>query len=145
MYRPNLSDFARAETVVVPDIGQIGAGTTVDFLPARQKRRIRRPHGARQADHIVSARVSGDSLAGDFIFDGDRVAVRLNFEMSEVRQGRLVVVRLPCGALALKHFYLTGDGRVRLESRNPAYEDMHFELGEVEVKALVIESVRTWD
>lgn len=140
-----LTDFSRAELIEVPDVGQIGAGSTVEFLPSVRTRKITRPKQSRTGDDLVSAQVAGDSLVGDGIFDGDRVTCRLNFEMSEVTNGRLVIARLPCGGLALKHFYLTDDGRVRLASANPAYEDIYCELEEVEIKALVIESVRSWE
>lgn len=134
--------------MLVRDLGQIGAGSTVEFLPSVRKIKIRRPRNARPYDEIVSARVCGDSLMGDYIFDGDRVHCRTNFEMSEITNGRLVVVRLPCGALTLKHFYLIDDGeavKVRLVSANPAYESREYELEEIEVKAVVIESVRSWE
>jgi SOS-response transcriptional repressor LexA len=143
-----LTDFSRSIKILVSDVGQIGAGTTVEFLPSMRKVKITRPSAARATDDLVSARVCGDSLVGDGIFDGDRVTCRLNFELAEVRDGRLVVARLPCGALVLKHIHFVDDGqtlRVRLVSANPDYEDLEYEFGEVDVRAVVIESVRSWE
>ena len=139
-----LTDFVRAERITVSDYGQVGAGTVVDFMP-RGKVSIFRPRRAKTTDDIVSVTVSGDSLIEDHILDGDRLTLRLNFEMSEVRNGRLVVVGLPCGGLTVKHFYLVDDGhniKVILKAANPAHADLVFDPDEVEVKALVMESVR---
>lgn len=143
-----LSDVRRAEKVRVSDYGQVGAGTVVEFIPRTRPSWITRPRRSKSSDELVSVTVSGDSLIEDNIFDGDRLILRLTFEASEVRNGRLVVVSLPDGGLTVKHFYLEERGeefRVRLAAANPAYPDMEFDLDEVEVKALVIESVRSWD
>lgn len=142
-----LREFKRAERAKVPDYGQVGAGTVVEFIPRKKQAWITRPQRSKSSDDLVTVTVSGDSLIGDGIHDGDRLLLRLNFETSEVKNGRLVVVSLPDGGLTVKHFYLVDNGdelRVRLAAANPAYEDLEFGLDEVEVKALVIESVRSW-
>lgn len=143
-----LSHFSRTEFISVPDMGQIGAGATVEFLPSVKKRKIVRPCHARPYDDLISVRVAGDSLRDDGILDGDRVTCRRNFEMSEVKNGRLVIARIPEGGLVIKHFYIIDNGQeacVSLRAANPAYDDLNYELGEVEIKALVVESVRRWD
>ena len=139
-----LANFTRVERLRVPDVGQIGAGSTVEFIP-RGKVWITRPRNARPGDVLVSARVSGDSLIDDGVFDGDRVTCRSNFDLSELRDGRLVVASLPDGGLVIKHFHLTNDGRVRLASANRAHKDLYCDLDEVEIKAVVLESVRSWE
>ncbi len=143
-----LAEYSRSQIITVPDMGQMGAGATVEFLPSVRKRKITRPKNARPGDDLISARVCGDSLRDDGIMDGDRVTCRLNFEMSEVKNGKLVIAKLPCGGLVLKHFYLLDDGqnvKVLLMSANPAYPDLEYEIDDVEVKAIVMESVRSWD
>ncbi len=142
-----LTEYSRPAIITVPDIGQIAAGTVIDFLPAR-RRKIIRPANARPGDEFISARVCGDSLRDDRIFDGDRVTCRVNFELSEVKNGKLVIAKLPCGALVIKHFYVLDDGasvKVLLISANSDYADLEFEIDEVEVKAIVVESIRSWD
>jgi len=142
-----LSEFTRAELIGVKDYGQVGAGSVVDFLP-RGRASVIRPRRGKSTDEFVTVTVSGDSLIDDRIYDGDRLTLRLNFEMAEVRNGRLVVVKLPCGALTVKHFYLVDDGtrpKVILRAANPQYLDHEYDPDEIEVKALVIESVRGWE
>lgn len=143
MHMTNLKGWSRVEYLMVSDVGQLGAGPAVEFLPSVRKIKIVRPANARSFDSLVAGRISGDSLKDDGILDGDRIICRTNFEMSEVRQGRLVVVRTPFGLL-VKHFYLTDDGMVRLASANRKFKDLVFELEEIEVKALVLETSRTW-
>jgi len=139
-----LSNYARVERIKVSDVGQIGAGSTVEFRP-RGKRWITRPRRARNTNSLVSATVSGDSLIEDGVLDGDYAICRTNFELSEVRQGRLVIVRLPDAELTIKKIYLLENGIVRLAAANRKYEDLYFELDEIEIKALVIETVRRWE
>ena len=50
-----LTDFSRAELIEVPDVGQIGAGSTVEFLPSVRRRKITRPKQSRTGDDLVSA------------------------------------------------------------------------------------------
>ncbi len=139
-----LSGFTRAERVRVPDVGQLAAGSTVLFEP-RGKVWITRPVNARPGDLLVSARISGDSLRNDGIHDGDRITCRTNFVLSEIRNGRLVVVKLPCSGLVVKHFHLQENRMVLLRSANPKYKDLPFDLDEIEIKAVVLESTRIWE
>lgn len=123
---------------------EVGAGASVEYLPFVRKRKIRAVEGARPFDKFISTRVAGDSLRDDGILDGDYAICRLTFKLSEVTNGRLVIVRTPCGLL-VKHFYLTDDGFVRLVSANPKYPDLHFEINDVEVQALVVRTEREWE
>jgi SOS-response transcriptional repressor LexA len=142
-----ITDFTRAEKIIVKNYGQVGAGTVVDFIE-RGRVSIIRPRRAKTSDDIVSVTVSGDSLIDDHIYDGDRLTLRLNFEMSEVKDGRLVVAKLPCGSLTVKHIHFVDDGsdmKVLLKPANPTYPELEYDPDEVEIKALVLESVRSWE
>lgn len=135
---------ARLEYVNVPDFGQIGAGTVVPFQP-RGRVRIPRPRNARSGDVLVSYLVCGDSLEGDKIFDGFRLNCRANFELAEIKNSKIVVVKLPCGDLVAKHFYLLENGKIKLSASNPKYESGYYDLDMIEIKALVLEAVLTVD
>lgn len=139
-----LSHFMRAERVRVDDVGQIAAGSTVEFCP-RGKRWITRPHKARTSDVLVSATVVGDSLIEDGVVDGDRAICRTNFDLTEIKNGRLVIVKLPDARLTIKKFFLLENGWVRLAAANRNHKDLFFALEDVEIKALVIETVRSWE
>ncbi len=137
-----LNELVRAEFMYVPDYGQIGAGSVVPFTPSGRTR-IVRPRTARSFDRLVSYVVSGDSMEGDRIFDGDRVTCRENFEMSEIKNGKIVVAKIPGNDLVIKRFYLLSNGMIKLHSSNPNYKDCKYELNDVEVVALVIEVSRS--
>ena len=64
--------------------------------------------------------VSGDSLLGDGISDGDRVLIHPD---AAYQAGRLFVVRLPDGEIAARHLFVE-DGHIRLRAANDAYEDL---------------------
>jgi SOS-response transcriptional repressor LexA len=143
----NMGAASPFSTISVPVVTEVGAGPLpVAEAPIIGRRRVRAIKGARPCDRYVSAPVSGDSLRDDGILDGDQAILKLTFELSEVTQGRLVVVRCPGGNL-MKHFHLTDDGMVRLASANPEYPDLYFELQDVEVQAIVVrtERVREWN
>lgn len=141
-----LTNFTRADYIRVPYYGQIGAGTVVPFNnESGHKVIVLRPRTAKAWDNYVCFEASGDSLIGDGIFDGDKLVCRTNFEASEITDGKLVVVKLGCGSLLVKHFHLLPNGFVKLSSSNPNYRDQYYELDMIEIKAIVSESVRHWD
>lgn len=66
--------------------------------------------------------VSGDSMTGIGIYDGDTVFVK---SQNEAESGQVVVVRINGEAVTLKRFYHNGES-VILQSENPAYPPMIF-------------------
>ncbi|PYS93094.1 MAG: hypothetical protein DMF64_06065 [Acidobacteria bacterium] len=141
--QPNATSAEVVELIEVPHISEIGAGTSVEYLPFVRKRKIRPVKGARTFDRFISTRIAGDSLHDDGIFDGDYAICRLNFEIEELTNGRLVVIRTPVGLL-MKHFYLAPNARVRLASANPDYPDLFFDIEDVEIQAIVVRTEREW-
>lgn len=129
------------QTIQVKHIGQIGAGSEVDFFEHPRAALIVRPQWVRDFSEAVTAQVSGDSMAGEGILDGDRIVCKVRFEASEIRNGKLVVARLPTGRSVVKRIYFEGD-RVILRSSNPQYDDMVFDRDVIHVEALVKELVR---
>jgi SOS-response transcriptional repressor LexA len=137
-----LSDWKRAKTVNLADYGQVGAGKIVEFIP-RGKRSVILPQ-SQKTEGLVTVSVSGDSLRDLGINDGDRLVCQTKFEKSEVKNGKLVVAQLPCLGLVVK-FFFQFDNKIILRSANPRYEDLIFDADLVEVKAIVIQSVKNWD
>lgn len=116
---------------------QLDPGKRLEQLPIQEWRDITPLKNSRPFDRYCSARVSGNSLYDDGIYDGDYIIARLNFELSEITPGKLVVVLTPYGLL-VKHVYFTLDGRVRLVSANPVYDDLLFDAVDVEVQGIVV-------
>jgi SOS-response transcriptional repressor LexA len=124
-------------SIRIPAICLVGASRSIEHLPIREWRDIRPIKNARPFDRFCAARVSGNSLYDDGIFDGDYIIAKLTFELSEITPGHLVVILTPCGLL-LKHIYQMLDGRIRLVSANPVYADIVFDAADVEIQGVVV-------
>ena len=137
-----LRDWRRTKTVNLQDYGQVGAGKIIDFIPLG-KRVVVLPQ-SRKTEGLVTVTVSGDSLRDMGINDGDQLICQTKFEKSEVKNGKLVVAQLPCLGLVVKFFYQYKN-KIILRSANPRYEDLIYDGDLVEIKAIVIQSVKNWD
>lgn len=88
-------------------------------------------------------RVTGDSMIGDGIFEGDLVLVR---KQATARQGEIVVVRIDDEA-TVKRFYREDDG-IRLQPSNPRLSPMVVrgeEARDVQILGVVIALFRHMD
>jgi SOS-response transcriptional repressor LexA len=137
-----LKDWKRTKTVNLIDYGQVGAGKIIEFIPLG-KRPVVLPQ-SRRTEGLVTVTVSGDSLRDMGVHDGDQLICQTKFEKSEVKNGKLVVDLLPCLGLVVKFFYQFKN-KIILRSANPRYEDLIYDGDLVEIKAIVIQSVKNWD
>jgi SOS-response transcriptional repressor LexA len=55
----------------------------------------------------------------------------------------LVVAQLPCLGLVVK-FFFRFESRIILRSANPRCEDLIYDADLVEVKAIVLQSIKNW-
>ncbi len=137
-----LMDWKRAKTVYLMDYGQVGAGKIIEFVP-RGKHTVMLPHSLR-TEGLVTVSVCGDSLRDLGINDGDQLICQTKIERAEVKNGKLVIAQLPCLGLVVK-FFFQFENKIILRSANPRYEDLIFDADLVEIKAIVIQSVKIWD
>jgi SOS-response transcriptional repressor LexA len=137
-----LTDWKRAKTVKLVDYGQVGAGKIIEFTP-RGKRTVNIPQ-SRKTDGLVTVSVCGDSLRDLGIADNDNLICQTKFERSDVKNGKLVVAQLPCLGLVVK-FFFQFENKIILRSANPRYEDLIYDAELVEIKAIVVQSVKNWD
>jgi SOS-response transcriptional repressor LexA len=93
---------------------------------------------------FVTVTVQGDSLRDLGIADGDSLICQRDFDRSELKNGKLVVAQLPCLGLVVKFLYLLGN-KIILRSANPRFEDLIYAADLVEVKAIVVQSVKNWN
>ena len=128
----------RAEGVAVPLVGRIAAGSPI-LATEHIEEHVMVPMGfAGEADHFA-LRVSGDSMIGAGIFDGDIVIVRATRRADD---GDIVAVLLPGPAEdeATVKRLRRRDGRVMLIPENPALEP--FEMTEGKVLGKVVSVLR---
>jgi repressor LexA len=122
--------------VAVPLLGRISAGTPV--LAAEQVEDwLQVPVGyAGQEDHFA-LRVSGDSMIGAGILDGDVVVVR---RQDAADEGDIVAVLLPGPAeeeATVKRLHHE-DGRILLVPENPAMEPFEMTAGQILGKVVAV-------
>lgn len=122
-------------------VGQIGAGTVVPFKTPSTKRWIPLPKNARAFDHFDEYEVSGDSLEGRRIFDGDILTCRRNFDISEITPNKICIVRiLPTGEETAKMVEIDIDTEtVTLRGANKSYIPRTFFIDEIEILAVAVE------
>ena len=79
-------------------------------------------------------RVSGDSMIGAAIVDGDWVAVR---KQQDAENGEIVVAMID-GDATVKTLCRAADGRVSLMSQNPAYPPIPAERARIRGKVVAV-------
>lgn len=106
------------EVVAIPLLGRIAAGIPIEAIEQAEEHLV---IGAdllgrnRSGGEVFALRVTGQSMIGDGIHDGDSVFVQ---RTNDARQGEIVAVMVD-GAATVKRWYRDGDS-VRLEPSNPA-------------------------
>jgi len=122
--------------ISVPVVGRISAGTPVladenveEYLPL--------PTDYAGDTDSFALRVTGDSMVGAGILDGDMVVVR---RQDDAREGDIVAALVSGPAedeATVKRFHRSGDG-VQLVPANPAYEPIDLTAGRVLGKVVAV-------
>lgn len=131
-----------SQFIEVQDFGQIGAGKVVDFIPKNKKRWIVVPQTTHRFQHFITYTVSGNSLVGRGIFDGDVLICRTRFEVSEIKEDTVCVLLIHNAELTVKMIEFNEDGTVTIKSAHPGFPDRRLSSEEVYIKALVSELQR---
>jgi repressor LexA len=126
----------RAGGVTVPLVGRIAAGAPV-LAEENVEEYLVVPSGFAGADDHFALRVSGDSMQGAGLLDGDLVVVR---RQDGAAEGDIVAALVPGPAedeATVKRFHRS-DGKVFLMPENPAYEPLEFTDGRVLGKIVAV-------
>lgn len=137
-----LKNISHRQVIEVAHFGQVGAGSTVELFDHPRAQLILRPQWVRDFREVGTVTVSGDSLSGEGIFDGDILVVKRIFHEQEVRSGRLVIAVLPEGRCVVKRIHFEQD-KIILRSANPRYKDMIFAPDQIAVEGIVKELKRS--
>src|SRR2546422_2261596 len=126
----------RAQGIRVPVVGRIAAGAPV-LADENVEDWLVLPTGYGDEDGHFALRVSGDSMTGAGIFDGDVVIVR---GQDRADEGDVVAALLPGSAedeATVKRFHRQ-DGRVQLVPANPAMEPIEMTSGRILGKVVAV-------
>jgi repressor LexA len=127
-----------ASAAELPLFGVVAAGSPIESLPQDESVMVP-PEFLRQGDHYV-LRVSGDSMIGDGIHDGDLVVIQ---RATTAADGEMVVA-LVSGEVTLKRMYREPTGMVRLQPSNPELTALTVPAAEVDVQGVVVGLLRRY-
>ncbi len=122
----------------VPLLGRIAAGTPI-LAAEHVEEVLPLPVDLVGNDPVFLLEVKGDSMIGAGIFEGDLVAIR---SQKEARDGEIVAALINGEEATVKRLRRQ-DGKVILESENPAYEPMVF-TDDVELVGKVVSVLRRY-
>lgn len=126
----------RAGGVTVPLVGRIAAGAPV-MADENVEEYLLVPSGFAGQDDHFALRVSGDSMQGAGLLDGDIVLVR---RQDSATEGDIVAALVPGPAedeATVKRFHKS-DGKTFLMPENPAYEPLELTDGHVLGKVVAV-------
>ncbi len=122
----------------VPILGRIAAGAPI-LAEEQVEDTLTLPVDLIGNDPVFLLRVKGDSMMNAGILDGDLVAVR---SQKDARDGEIVAALVDGEEATVKRLRRR-DGKVILESENPAYDPMVFTDG-VELVGKVVSVLRSY-
>jgi repressor LexA len=127
---------SRRNGVEVPLVGRIAAGAPL-LADQNIEEYLTVPTGFAGSDDHFALRVSGDSMTGAGIFDGDLVVVR---RQDAADEGDIVAALLPGQGedeATVKRFHMAG-GRVMLVPENPSMEPLQMTEGSILGKVVAV-------
>lgn len=138
----------QVELWAVPSYGQVGAGKVVDFIPREETITVLVPKGLARPHEIGTLIVSGDSLTGDGIYNGDILVFRTNIHQRQITNETVCIVRIrTTNELLAKRFirYANDRGQVALRSSGGNFPDRYFDADDIEIVGIVFAMQRLAD
>ncbi len=124
--------------VAVPLAGRIAAGRPVEAVAGQDTLQFAEFTGTGET---FALQVSGESMIGDHICDGDYVLVE---RVSTARDGEIVVALVDGAETTLKRLYRESDGSIRLQPANAAMEPIVVDASRVQVQGRVLAVLRKY-
>jgi repressor LexA len=128
------SDF-----VEVPILGYVAAGIPVNVESNWEGTVLVHRSVLKGEDSYYALKVTGDSMIGAGILEGDIVIIR---QTNVVQNGEIVVVQVNDNT-TLKRFYQEST-RIRLQPENPAYQPIFSSLENIRILGLLVQLIRSY-
>ena len=137
--RPTSEGNGASETVLVPVMGRIAAGTPIEAIQSHSHSISVPPDLLSPGDHFA-LEVRGDSMIEAGIFEGDTVLIR---KTDAAETGDIVVALVDEEEATLKRLRRKG-ASIALEAANPAYETRIFGPDRVRVQGRLVGLIRRY-
>ncbi|MGB7205194.1 MAG: transcriptional repressor LexA [Anderseniella sp.] len=128
-----------SNSVEIPMMGRIAAGVPIAAIQDHSANIPVPPDMLRSGEHYA-LEISGDSMIGAGILDGDTVIIR---KADTARNGEIVVALVEDEEATLKRLWRKGDS-IALEAENPAYETRIFGPDQVRVQGTLAGLLRRY-
>jgi repressor LexA len=129
---------AANDTIEIPLHGRIAAGTPIEALQGTEGFAV--PAALLGPGEHYALEVSGDSMIGEGILDGDFALIR---KVDTARDGEIVVALIDNEEATLKTYRREGR-TVRLDPANAHYEPQRYEEGRVQIQGRLSGLIRRY-
>lgn len=121
----------------VPLLGEVGAGSVVQFTPRNELIPVAVPSNIRDED-VGTLVVRGCSLEDEGVFDGDYLIFNRRFTKRDCMFETICVVFIvSTGELVAKKLLFGGNGSITLRASGGGIADMNFSGEDIEIKGVV--------
>ena len=129
---------AANDTIEIPLHGRIAAGTPIEALQGTEGFAV--PAALLGPGEHYALEVSGDSMVGEGILDGDFALIR---KVDTARDGEIVVALIDDQEATLKTYRREGR-TVRLDPANARYQPQHYDEGRVRIQGRLAGLIRRY-
>lgn len=128
-----------AQAVELPLLGRVAAGAPIEAIETDDTLPVPEDF-VRHAHQTFALRVTGESMIGEGILDGDFIIV----EQRPIADNGETVVAVLDGEATVKKFYRERGGRVRLQPANPQMEPIFAREKDLEIRGVVVAVLRKY-
>ena len=141
------------EIVIVPIVSNISAGSPLELFSSdeifyNQKDNFESINLSKSMlknyNNIVALKISGDSMKGDLIMDGDIIILDCNnISTNDIKSGDIVVARFDEDYATLKRMFINKN-KIELRPSNKLYSSIYTDKKNVKIDGKVVGLVRNY-
>ena len=141
------------EIVIVPIVSNISAGSPLELFSSdeifyNQKDNFESINLSKRMlknyNNIVALKISGDSMKGDLIMDGDIIILDCNnISTNDIKSGDIVVARVDEDYATLKRMFINKN-KIELRPSNKLYSSIYTDKKNVKIDGKVVGLVRNY-
>ncbi len=128
----------KAGATELPLLGRVAAGQPIEEIEGGDTLEVPDSFVRRRNSFVLQ--VSGESMVGEGILDGDYIVVE---EKPQPDNGDMVVASID-GEATVKRFYRESDGTVRLQPANADFDPIVLHDGDLQMRGVVVAVLRKY-